>query len=43
MWKWTTDLTDNTDLHGFLLETIRANPSNPFDPWSIPQRLIEIA
>jgi len=39
MRKWATDLTDSTDLHGLLLESIRANPSNPFDPWSIPQWL----
>src|SRR6266508_2658576 len=43
MRKWATDLTDSTELHGLLLESIRANPSNPFDPWSIPQWLLDYA
>jgi hypothetical protein len=29
--------------YGLLLQTIRANPSNPFDPWSIPQKLLDYA
>jgi hypothetical protein len=41
--KWATDLADTTDLHGLLTESIRANPSNPFDPWSIPQWVLENA
>jgi len=43
MRKWATDLTDSTDQHGLLLERIRANPPNPFDPWSIPKRLLDNA
>jgi hypothetical protein len=32
---------DRTDLHGLVLEMIHANPSNPFDPWSILQWLLK--